>query len=100
MAAALPASSPTHLNAIDAGLCLLGVEVLRRFHLPCPSDAEILSCSAYGPPLPENVAMESQHLRERITAYLVDGAYLAGKRRQRVDGAYLAGKRRQRAQRR
>jgi hypothetical protein len=84
MAAALPSSSPTHLNALDAGLCLLGVEVLRRFHLPCPSDAEILACSAYGAPLPENVEMQSQHLRERITAYLVDGMQLAGQRRQRT----------------
>jgi hypothetical protein len=77
----LPPSSPTHLNALDAGLCLLGAEVLRRHHLPCPSDAEILACSAYGPPLPDNVEMESQHLRERITAYLVDGMVLAGQRR-------------------
>lgn len=78
---ALRSSSPTHLNALDAGLCLLGAEVLRRHNLPCPSDAEILSCSAYGPPLPDNVERESQHLRERITAYLVDGMLLAGQRR-------------------
>lgn len=84
MAAALPSSPPTHLNALDAGLCLLGVEVLRHFNLPCPSDAEILACSAYGAPLPETVAMQSQHLRERITAYLVDGMQLAGQRRQRA----------------
>jgi hypothetical protein len=84
MAAALASSSPTHLNALDAGLCLLGVEVLRRLNLPCPSDAEILAYSAYGAPLPENVEMESRHLRERITAYLVDGMRLAGQRRQRV----------------
>jgi hypothetical protein len=80
--AAHASSSPTHLNALDAGLCLLGVEVLRRFNLPCPSDAEILACSAYGPPLPENVEMESQHLRQRISEYLVEGMYAAGKRRQ------------------
>ena len=84
MAAALASSSPTHLNALDAGLCLLGVEVLRRLNLPCPSDAEILAYSTHGAPLPENVEMESQHLRERITAYLVDGMHLAGKRRQRA----------------
>jgi len=82
MAAALASSSPTHLNALDAGLCLLGAEVLRRLNLPCPSDAEILSYSAHGAPLPEHVAQESQHLRERITAYLVDGMYVAGQRRQ------------------
>jgi hypothetical protein len=28
--------------------------------------------------------MQSQHLRERITAYLVDGMQLAGQRRQRT----------------
>ncbi|HET7499943.1 MAG TPA: hypothetical protein VFK02_03045 [Kofleriaceae bacterium] len=78
---ALAPSSPTHLNALDAGLCLLGAEILRRYHLPCPSDAEILSCSAYGPPHPDNVESESQHLRERITAYLIDGMVLAGQHR-------------------
>jgi hypothetical protein len=86
MAAALASSSPAHLNALDAGLCLLGVEVLRRLNLPCPPDAEILAYSAHGAPLPENVEMESQHLRERITAYLVDGMRLAGQRRQRARG--------------
>lgn len=72
-----PAPPSAPLNALDAGLALLGVEVLRRLGLPCPSDAEILAFSRGGP-LPEHLEGESRCLREKISAYLVNGMLLAG----------------------
>lgn len=72
-----PALSSPSLNALDAGLALLGVEVLRRLGLPCPSDGEILALSRGGA-LPEHVEGESRFLREKISAYLVNGMLLAG----------------------
>lgn len=72
---------PSTLNALDAGLALLGVEVVRRLGLPCPSDAEILAFSRGGA-FPEYVDSESQFLREKITAYLVNGMLLEGLERQ------------------
>ncbi len=74
------------LNAFDAGLALLGVEVLRRLGLPCPSDAEILAFSRGGA-LPEHVDSQSQFLRERISQYLVDGLTLEGLKRRAADDA-------------
>ena len=78
---ALPSPS---LNALDAGLALLGVEVLRRLCLPCPSDAEILAFSRGGA---LDVDSESQFLREKISQYLVDGLTLEGLKRRAADDA-------------
>ena len=82
--AALASSTPTHVNAVDLGLCLLGAEVLRRLNLPCPSDAEVLAYSGFGRLVPDDVEMHSLHLRERIAEYLVEGAFVVGTRRQRT----------------
>jgi hypothetical protein len=75
-------SSLPQLTALDTGLCLLGAEILRQLDLPCPSDAEILACSALGPPRPEQVELESRHLRQ-ITAHLVESLPGAGEHRPR-----------------
>jgi hypothetical protein len=77
----------THLHAVEAGLCLIGADALRRFNLPCPSDAEILACSGYGPLMLQDahtVETHSLHLRERVAEYLVEGAFVVGKRHQRA----------------
>jgi len=71
---ALPSPS---LNALDAGLALLGVEVLRRLGLPCPSDAEVLRFRGV-PDDPDSVDNDAGFLREKISAYLVDGMTLEG----------------------
>lgn len=68
--------SPT-LNVVDAGLALLGVEVLRRLGLPCPSDAEVLRFRGV-PGDPDAVDNDGRFLREKITAYLLDGMLLDG----------------------
>lgn len=72
---------PPKLNVLDAGLALLGVEVLRRLGFACPSDAEILRFRGE----PFDVENESKHLRERISQYLVDGMLIAGLERRAAD---------------
>jgi hypothetical protein len=69
--------SPT-LNSLDAGLALIGVEVLRRLELPGPTDAEILRFGGE----PFDVENEAKFLRERISQYLANGMLLAGLERQ------------------
>jgi hypothetical protein len=72
--------SPT-LNALDAGIALLGVEVLRRLGFAGPSDAEILRFRGE----PFDVESESRLLRERISEYLVNGMMVAGLERRAAD---------------
>lgn len=67
-------SRPT-LNALDAGLALLGLEVLRRLGLACPTDTEVLS---FYDVFPEHVDDTARLMRGRISAYLVEGMLIAG----------------------
>lgn len=76
--------TPT-LSSLDAGLALLGVEILRRVGLPCPSDAEVLRrCGA--PEDPASLDGEAQFLREKISGYVVQGMLLDGLQRRAAAG--------------
>jgi hypothetical protein len=77
--------SRPHLDSLDAGLALLGVEVLRRAGLPCPSDAEVLGVRG-APADAAAVESEAQFLREKISGYLVQGMLLDGLQRRAAAG--------------
>lgn len=76
--------TPT-LSSLDAGLALVGVEILRRAGLCCPSDAEVLRlCGA--PDDPDPLDSEAQFLRAKISGYVVQGMLLDGLQRRAAAG--------------
>jgi len=70
-----PRSKPP-LTALDAGVCFLALEHLRRLGLPCVSDAEVFRVLGADTSDPEAVEDVRLRLMLKAQSYLTDGLIL------------------------
>ena len=66
-------AAPPKLTPIEAGCCLVALEILRRLGMACPSDAEVLGCLGVNAAAGDDVDEQGFVLKSQVLDCLIDG---------------------------